>query len=120
MKNIRFLIDENAPRIIASQLLRLRSEIQIRVVGDEFAPPRGALDPEILHWLTQESYSLVTQNRKSMPIHLKNHLAKGHHVPGIFTLKHKAPIGQAIETLLLIWQASEPNEHQDCIVFIPF
>ena len=120
MSKIRYLIDENTTRVIADQLLRLRSEIDILVVGDDFAPTRGTLDPEILVWMEQEGYSLITRNRKSMPVHLKDHLQAGRHIPGIFTFTHGAPPGLVIETLLLVWEASEPDEYQDQIVFIPF
>ncbi len=120
MSKIRYLIDENTTRVIADQLLRLRPEIDILVVGDDFAPARGTLDPEILVWMEQKGYSLITRNRKSMPVHLTDHLHAGCHIPGIFTFTHGAPLGLVIETLLLVWEASEPGEYQDQIVFIPF
>ncbi len=120
MSTIRYLVDENTTRVIVDQLRRMRPEMEILIVGDELAPPRGTLDPDILLWMEREGYSLITRNRKSMPPHLRDHLASGHHIPGIFTFKHKVPIGHIIETLLLIWEASEPGEYQDQIVFIPF
>lgn len=114
-----YLVDENTTPAIADQLRRLQPNILIWTVGDEMAPSRGTPDPEILCWLERECFSLVTRNRKSMPKHLKEHLAAGRHVPGIFTLRPKASIGSVIEDLLLIWESSYPEEYQDQIVHIP-
>lgn len=89
-------------------------------IGDCKAPEKGTFDPDILLWLERNGFSLVTHNRKSMPRHLHEHLANGHHVPGIFTLRPKALFGEVIEDLLLIWEAAEPDEYKDQIVYIPF
>ena len=120
MKRFRFLIDENTSRMLADQLRRLAPEIDVLLVGDEGAPPRGTLDPEILCWCEREEYCLVTRNRKSMPPHLDAHLATGRHIPGIFTIRDQAALKHVLATLLLIWEAAEPGEYQDQIVFIPF
>jgi hypothetical protein len=66
MNGIRYLVDENTTHVIADQLLRLRPEMQIVVIGDDFAPP-GTLDSDILLWLEREDYCLITRNRASMP-----------------------------------------------------
>jgi len=114
-----YLLDENIAPALAGQLYRLEPKIIVCKIGDETAPPKGTPDPEILCWLEREGFSLITQNRKSMPIHLKEHLASGRHVPGIFTLKPKASIMEAIQDLVLIWEIAESDEYQDQIVYIP-
>ena len=120
MRKIRFLVDENTTRSISNQLLRRKPEIEIFHIGDDMAPPLGTIDPYILLWLEREGYCLVTRNRASMPQHLRDHIKTGHHIPGIFTLKPRASIGQIVEELLLIWELAEPDEYQDQIVYIPF
>lgn len=120
MKRFRFLIDENTSRTLADQLRRLAPDIDVLLVGDEGAPPRGTLDPEILCWCERAEYCLITRNRKSMPPHLDAHLATGHHIPGIFTIRDQAALKQVLAALLLIWEAANPDEYQDQIVFIPF
>ncbi len=119
MINRKYLIDENTTHAIAAQLRRRQPNIKIRTIGDGVAPPIGTLDPDILLWLEQNDYTLITLNRKSMPRHLSDHIAQGRHVPGIFTLRPKAPFGEILEDLLLIWEASETDEYQDQIVHIP-
>jgi hypothetical protein len=42
-----------------------------------------------------------------------------HHVPGIFILNPKLSIGQNIDELIFIAEASFENEYQDQIVHLP-
>ena len=114
-----YLIDENLSSALANQLRNLQPEIIVFRIGDEGAPLIGTLDPEILLWLEQNDFSLVTRNRKSMPQHLKSHIAAGHHVPGIFTLRPQCSWQDVVDDLLLIWEVAEPGEYQDQIVYIP-
>lgn len=120
MTRIRFLVDENTTRTLVDQLLRLRPEMDIFIVGDMLAPPLGTLDPEILFWIERENRCLITKNRASMPQHLRDHLAAGHHIPGILTLKPKASLHDIIEDLTLIWDVCEPDEYRDRIEYLPF
>lgn len=119
MSEIRYLVDEDTTHAISDQLRRRQPDMVVLTVGDDLAPPRGTLDPGILLWLEREGYCLIARNRRSMPAHLRDHLAADHHMPGIFTLRARASIGQIIDDLLLIWGASHPGEYQDQIVHIP-
>lgn len=119
MSEVRYLVDENTPRAIGDSLHRRQPELVVLIVGDDLAPPRGTLDPDILLWLEREGYGLITRNRRSMPRHLRDHLTAGHHVPGIFTLRPRASLGQIIDDLLLIWGASQLGEYTDQIVYLP-
>lgn len=75
-----YLLDENVMPALGDQLLRLRPQMNILKVGDQSAPPLGTKDPEILLWLENNNFSLVTRNRKSMPGHLNYHVTNGYHV----------------------------------------
>ena len=119
MSQICYLIDENTAHAIGDQLRRRRPDMVVLTVGEDAAPPRGTLDPAILLWLEREYFCLVTRNRSSMPQHLRDHLAAGHHVPGIFTLRQRASVGEIIEDLLLIWEAARPGEYEDRIEHVP-
>ncbi len=119
MKKRCYLVDENTTPALADQLRRIQPKMTVKKIGDEETPPKGTSDPEILCWLECKGFSLVTQNRKSMPQHLKDHLEKGHHVQGIFTLRPKAFMKEVIDDLLLIWELAEHEEYRDQIVHIP-
>lgn len=82
-----YLVDENTTPALADQLRRRHPYMNVLKIGDENTSPKGTSDPDILLWLERHGFSLVTKNRKSIPLHLHEHLANGHHVPGIFTLR---------------------------------
>ena len=115
----RFLIDENISPQYRTQLLRHEPSLTVLAIGDEGAPPKSTPDPEILEWCEQNQFSLITNNRDSMPQHLNDHLAAGNHVPGIFTINRKVPMRLIIEELLLIAGASDEDEYIDRITYIP-
>ena len=54
-----------------------------------------------------------------MPGHLVNHLAYGRHVPGIFIVNEEMGMGQLLEELAIVAEASLTDEHQDRISFMP-
>ena len=119
MSRLRFLLDEHLAHAIQSQLLRLDARIEILVMGQPFAPAIGVADQDILLWLEQNGYVLVTNNRRTMPDHVRAHYDTGHRIPGLFLLKRHAGIGQVIEQLYLLWVASEAEEYMDKVLYLP-
>jgi predicted nuclease of predicted toxin-antitoxin system len=115
----QFLLDENMDRAIQRQLQRLNSEIDVRLVGDAEAPPRGTPDPDILMWMEHNDYILVTKNRKTMPKHFIEHLAVGGHVPRVLCVRKSVTMAELINLLYLIWYASDVEEYHDKLTFIP-
>ena len=91
----------------------------MKVVGEPETPPKGALDPEILDWCEETNFVLVTNNRISMPVHLADHLERNHQIPGIFILNPNPNIGENLEELILAYLASEEDEYQNRIVYLP-
>ncbi|MGH7496181.1 MAG: DUF5615 family PIN-like protein [bacterium] len=116
---MRYLLDENVDPIYRSELLKRESEMVALRVGMVGAPPHSTLDPGILSWCELNGFILVTNNRKSMPQHLRAHLAQGRHMPGIFMLNPSMTVGETIDELALIWAASEEYEYVDRIVYLP-
>lgn len=117
--SIRYLLDENLGPLYKTQLLRRKPELVIYALGDPGTLSKGTLDPEILCWCEENDFVLITNNRKSMPIHLVDHFAQNRHIPGIITLSDGMSIGDTIEELVLIAELSKDNEYQDRIVYLP-
>jgi hypothetical protein len=116
---IKYLIDENVNPIYTIQLRRLKPDLAVRAVGEVGTPPKSTLDPDILMWCEKYEFILVTNNRSSMAIHLADHLAEGHHVPGIVILNPDLSIGQNLDELIIIAEGAFDEEYQDQIVFLP-
>ena len=88
-------------------------------MGDHHCPPRGTLDPEILLWCEEYNFILVTNNPKSMPVHLLDRINEGRHIPGIFILNVKLTVGQNIDELIFLAEASFEGEYQDQLIHWP-
>jgi hypothetical protein len=112
-------MDENVDPTYTTQLRRLKPDVFVLAVGELTAPKRGTLDREILSWCEEHGFILVTNNRKSMPVHLNDHLAQGRHIPRILILNTKLSMGENLEELILIADASFEGKYQDRIDFLP-
>ncbi len=119
MPQHKYLLDENVNPRLRKALKQHSPEIIVWRVGDVDVPASGTPDPDILLWCEANGFSLVTNNRASMPIHLKDHLMKGRHIPGIFILKDGMSLREIVEVLALIWDATEPVEYTDLLNFLP-
>jgi pyridoxine/pyridoxamine 5'-phosphate oxidase len=116
---IRYLLDEHVDHAVRDGLRRREPEMVVLATGDPGTPDRGTLDPDLLKWCEAEGLLLVTNNRSTMPVHLREHLAAGHHIPGIFMLNPVMSIGETIDELAIIVGASEAEEYADRISFLP-
>ena len=119
MSAISYLLDENIDPDFLKGLHRRAPDIVVWHIGGPGVPPLGTLDPDILRWIEAEDFILVTNNRHSMPGHLRDHLAAGRHIPGIFILNDDMSIGQTIDELILIEGTAIPEEYTDQIRHLP-
>ena len=119
MNEIRYLLDENVNPVLRVALLRSKPSLTVWQVGILGAPTLGTLDPEILIWCEENGFILATNNRQSMPLHLKDHLATGRHATGIFILNAEMSVGETIDELLFIASASSTEEYRDQIIYLP-
>ena len=117
---LKYLLDENSDPLYRSKILQQAPELVVWKVGDSGAPLRSTSDPDILIWCEEHDFVLVTNNRHSMPVHLRDHLVLSRHVPGIFILNPKMTVGETIDELLLLAQASLEHEFDDRITFLPY
>ena len=54
-----------------------------------------------------------------MPIHLRDQIAVGGHVPGILILDPSMSLGETCTELAMLHGASAPDEHIDQILYLP-
>ncbi len=115
--SIRYLLDENLKLLYKRQLLSKKQDLVVYAVGDPGSPSKGTLDPEILCWCEEHNFILITNNRKSMPVHLIEHLTDGRHIPGIIVLNADMSIGDTIEELILIAEVGIEDNYHDRIEY---
>lgn len=116
---LKYLLDEHVPPLFQTQLVRRETTLTVWKVADPGAPPRGTLDPDILSWCEANDFVLVTNNRKSMPVYLTEHLAAGRHVPGILTIDLDRSMRDLLDDLLLLAMLAGIDEYQDRIEYLP-
>jgi len=120
---LKYLIDENVSPAYPQQLRQKKPELEIRAVGEVGTPAKSTKDPEILDWCAEYDFVLVTHNRTSMPVHLRDLLNQGRHVPGSFILSPGLSMGQNVEELILIadttWKVSAPFGGANPHFFVP-
>jgi hypothetical protein len=88
-------------------------------VGDAADLPLGTADPALLLWAERAQRILVTHDPDTMPMHLNDHLAAGHHSPGVFMIRPHSTLPQLVTFLRDAAYASEPADWQDRVQFIP-
>lgn len=114
---IRLLADENFNGKIVRGLRREIPDVDIVRVQDTAI--YQASDPKVLEWAAQQNRILLSQDVETMPMFAKQRLAAGLSMPGVFIVRDALPIGQVIEQLLMILGASEAEEWENLIVFLP-
>ncbi len=119
MSTRQYILDENVNPILKTALQRQWPDMLVWRIGDPGTSPKGTPDPDILQWCEAKGFSLVTNNRTSMPVHLTEHLTEGRHIPGIFILRRKMSTQETVAELALIWLAAKPSQYADLINFIP-
>lgn len=117
--SVRYLLDEHVPPLLQRELVRRDPTLTVWIVGGPGSPPISSRDPAILEWCEEHDFGLVTNNRRTMPRHLAEHLARGRHSPGIFILNSGMTISQTVEELVLISETAIEGEHRDGIWYLP-
>jgi predicted nuclease of predicted toxin-antitoxin system len=113
---IRFQADADFNQNVVRALRRRQPMIDFQTADD--ARLRGLNDPEVLAIAEREGRILVSHDRHTMPQHFADFLMM-QHSPGVFILSQYLPISQAVEELLMVWEASEAEEWIDTIQSLP-
>lgn len=76
-------------------------------------------DPEVLNVAAAQGRIVVSHDENSMPAHFADFLKAGNHSPGVLIVPQEASVGPVIESLVLIWIASDASEWVDQMVWLP-
>ncbi len=117
--SVRFQADRDLHQGIVTGAIRREPALDFQTA--RAARLDGLEDLEVLRRAAQERRILVTHDKRSMARHLARFLAEGNVSPGVLVvIPQHADIGRVIDTLILIWAASEPEEWRSRITKIPF
>jgi hypothetical protein len=113
---IQYLLDEHVHPAIALGLWQRDPTLPIVQVHLSLA---GKSDADLLAWAAEHSYILVTADRNTLINDAYQRLAIGLATEGVFLLRRGVSMGDIIESLYEISQASEMSEWANKITFIP-
>jgi hypothetical protein len=114
---LRFAADENFNGDIVRGLLRRNPKLDIVRVQD--VGLSGADDPSVLEWAADQKRIVVTHDISTLAKHALDRVDAGHSMPGVFQVRSVAPIGQAIDDLILLAECSLEGEWEGQVRFLP-
>jgi hypothetical protein len=97
----------------------LRREPTIDFQSAYAAKLEGVRDPDVLRLAATQGRILISHDENSMPGHFRDFLDGGSRSAGVFMAPQGAPTSTVIESILLIWIASQADEWVDRIVWLP-
>lgn len=113
---VRFQADADLDGRVLRGLRRVTPEIDIRTAND--AGLVGLEDQEVLRIAADSGRVLVSQDRRTMPLHFARFSARARS-SGVILLREGIAISAAIDEIVLIWNASEAEEWFDRLVWVP-
>lgn len=117
MSRPRFLADNDLNEQIVTGVLRrepLIEFVRARDIGFAERP-----DSEVLEYAASNGLVVVSHDVNTMPAAAYDRLAEGNDMPGLLMARQTDPVGPIIESLLLIWSASEVEEWSGLVQFLP-
>lgn len=114
---IRFLADENFDNRILRGIRR--ENVDVDVVRVQDMAIYQADDPTVLEWAAENGRVLLTHDISTMPKYAYERVEAGSPMPGIIVVNLGASMGEVIEDILLVLTASEPDEFEDQVIYLP-
>jgi Domain of unknown function (DUF5615) len=120
MSQLKFLMDEDPSRALLHALRNRQPAPDIIRVGEPGAPPRRTKDPQVLLAAEAAGRCLISRDRRTMRRHVQDHLNAGHHTCGVILTRGGFALMRYVNDILLIWQATTPDEWVDRMDYIPY
>jgi Domain of unknown function (DUF5615) len=115
--SLRFVTDEDFDNDILRGLMHRRPELDI--VRAQDVGLAGKKDPVVLEWAAQQGRVLLTHDVNTLIAYAYARAGAGLAMPGVFAVRQFAPIGQAIEDILLLALLSLDGEWEGQIRYLP-
>lgn len=118
MSRPRFLADHDLNEHIVDGVERREPALEIiraRDIGLGDKP-----DADVLAFAAENRFLIVSHDVNTMPAQAFSRLAAGEAMCGLFMVRQTQLIAPVIESLVLIWSASEAEEWQNQVRSLPF
>ena len=116
MTRVRFQADADLRQAIVSGVIRKNPTVDFQSAND--AKLEGVKDIEVLELAARHNRLLVTYDRRTMPMEFSQFVLS-RQSPGLIVLSRRLSTIEAIDFLLLVWEASTAEEWIDRILAFP-
>src|SRR5712691_9840367 len=117
MSRPRLLADHDLNEHILDGVRRREPAIEIvRACGVGLA---DRTDPEVLAFAAAHGLLVVSHDVNTMPAQAFARIASSQPLAGLLMVRQTQPLGPVIDSLVLIWSASEAEEWHDQVRFLP-
>jgi hypothetical protein len=113
---VRLQADNDLRKAIVSGAARREPRISFR--SAQAARLDGISDQDVLALAADDGRILVSHDFDTMPGHFRL-FTRDRSSPGVLLVRQDMPVSEAIETLLLIWEASEAEEWMNRLCLMP-
>ena len=117
MTHPRFLSDHDLNEHIVAGVLRQEPLVEWIRVRDVGLSDRS--DSDVLGYAADHGYIVVSHDVNTMPSAAYDRMNVGLKMSGLLMVKQRDPIGPIITSLMLIWSASNSEEWDNQIGFLP-
>lgn len=117
MSRPRFLADHDLNEHIVSGVLRRAPTLEWVRVRDVGMHERA--DAEVLAYAADQGFLVVSHDINTMPSAAYTRMRAGQKMSGLLMVKQSDPVGPVIASLVLIWSASEAEEWENYVCFLP-
>jgi Domain of unknown function (DUF5615) len=117
MSRPRFLADNDLNDAIIVGVRRREPAAEFARLRDLGLATRS--DPEVLDFAVRENWIVVSHDVNTMREAASARLASGLSMSGLLLAHQRTPVSPIIESLLLIWAASEAEEWAAQVEFLP-
>lgn len=117
MTKVRFQADADLRQAIVIGVIRRQPDLDFQSANE--AGLEGVKDPEVLAIAAREGRVLVTHDRKTMPSEFSQFVTS-QRSSGVLVVSQSLPIAEAIDSLILVWEASTAEGWIDRIMSLPF
>jgi Domain of unknown function (DUF5615) len=117
MSRPRFLADHDLNEQIVTGVLRREPALEFvraRDVGMSERP-----DAEVLAYAADNGFIVVSHDVNTMPSAAYGRMSSGQKMSGLLMVKQSDPVGAIISCLIVIWSASEAEEWENQVCFLP-
>jgi hypothetical protein len=114
---MRFLADENFDNDILAALRQRVPDLDIIRAQD--TEIYGKTDRELLAFAARERRVLLTRDKRTIPRYAYERVQAGQPMPGVVEIKPVISVGDALEDLLLLIEATRDDEWEGLVKYIP-